>query len=98
MAVLVTEGAWNAPASVSAVNGCNISTDVTRTSEPAPASPMNVVSARRGTAPLRSRTAIARPLAAVAVSNASVVRHRIREMDMKRAFLLQLILSFSIYK
>lgn len=41
---------------------------------------------------------MATPHPAVASSNAREVRLRIREIDMRRAFLLQLILNFSIYK
>ena len=96
--MLVTDGRAKRATGVPPVTGCSRTTQETSAMDPAAASPMKTRSTTGGTADFRSSTAMAIPQPAVANSRERVVRLRIREIDMRRAFLLQLILNFSIYK
>lgn len=98
MAMLVTEGSVSRCAMSPPLIGCSRKTEQTSTADPDPARPMKMRSTAGGTVLFRSRTAMATPHPAVASSNAREIRLRISEIDMRRAFLLQLILNFSIYK
>ena len=96
--MLVTEGRAKWATGVPPVTGCSRTTQETSAVDPAAASPMKTRSTAGGTADFRSSTAMAMPHPAVASNRERVVMLRIREIDMRHAFLLQLILNFSIYK